>query len=219
MRALYVHGLAAGSDTKKGRALAARLADLGVTLNLPSFNPPFFPDLTPGFVTEQIAANMRESGGYDVIIGSSLGGLAVMRYVNGPSALKPRQVILLSPAFELAWLWRRMLGDAALEQWRRDDWIDLSAIYDKVSPAALRYRFFVEATAIATESLRAPVPTLVLHGELDHLVPAEVSRRFVWGAGPLATLDVITGGDHTLLAHIDEVVRKVEAFVIKRDIP
>lgn len=56
--------------------------------------------------------------------------------------------------------------------------------------------FSLSACTAVAAAARCPVPILLLHGEEDRLVPAEMSRRIAAAAGVMATLVTFPGADH-----------------------
>lgn len=74
-------------------------------------------------------------------------------------------------------------------------------------------------TAFGTTDFRADlaairVPTLVIHGDADRIVPIDISGRLAAQMIPGARLEVVTGAPHGLTAtHGDEINRRLLAFL------
>ena len=69
--------------------------------------------------------------------------------------------------------------------------------YPLVATSARLFGHFSLSSCTALEAAaRCPVPILLLHGEDDRLVPAEMSKRIAAAAGVMATLVTFPGADH-----------------------
>ena len=55
------------------------------------------------------------------------------------------------------------------------------------------------------------VPTIVIHGRHDTIVPIEVSRRYVAAGGKL----IETEDDHRLIESLDEITRAVQSLQVR----
>ena len=102
----------------------------------------------------------------------------------------------------------------------------------RISDDAVRafWNVAVEASRIATiECVRAwltdfrhdlehfDVPTLIVHGEADRIVPAEVSARRAHDAVAGSQLEIVTGAPHGMTwTHADEVNERLLAFLEAR---
>ena len=144
---LYLHGFASGPRSQKGTAVAAHFPGTRcLDLRVPS---PERLSLAAMIETTRAAIT-----GPVVLIGSSLGGLTAARVAERePRALR---LVLFAPAFQLADRWRaRLAADPSL---------------------APHTDFLEEAARIDVGFPDVRVPTLVLHGVHDDVVPVETSR-------------------------------------------
>ena len=112
----YLHGFASGPGSTKAQFFRARLAELGVALEIPDLAP----DFTHMTVTSMLAiVESILARGPTVLLGSSLGGyLAALAAARQPDQV--RGLVLLAPAFGFAARWEARIGPAALARWRTE---------------------------------------------------------------------------------------------------
>jgi alpha-beta hydrolase superfamily lysophospholipase len=154
------------------------------------------------------------------LMGYSLGGLVSVRSAErDPDGIDG--VVLIAPGFEIAHdlpAFVRSLGIAVgeivphvpvaqlrLKHLRPDEpraasFLDALLPRDPLIPARTAGELIRASDAAFAGEGTYRAPTLVLHGELDRVVPLASARRFVERASHAeATLDVISGGHHDLL--------------------
>ncbi|TMA70011.1 MAG: hypothetical protein E6J77_27635, partial [Deltaproteobacteria bacterium] len=113
---VYLHGFASGPGSTKAQYFRARLAALGVPLQIPDLAPDFTHVTVSGMlaVVEEILAR-----GPTLLFGSSLGGyLAALAATRRPAQV--RGLVLFAPAFGFAARWETRIGRAALARWRAE---------------------------------------------------------------------------------------------------
>jgi pimeloyl-ACP methyl ester carboxylesterase len=123
--------------------------------------------------TEVLLRLIDDSGPFDIVAGSSMGGLAAAN----ASALRPDAdftLLLIAPAFGLADLWRAGAPDGGLAHWERAGSIEhfMRGLDREVT---LGWDFFVAAEEMSWPELAHP--TVILHGTEDEVVPIENSRK------------------------------------------
>lgn len=210
-RVLYLHGFASGPGSKKGVAVAAWLGARGVAVERLDLRVPSLERLSLG---DAIARTRDAIGGADdraILIGSSLGGLTAARVAED----EPRVIglVLLAPAFQFAARWRERLGPDGWRDWMESGWL---TVHDHATggPARVHADFAREAAAIDARGGGWPdvrVPTVILHGTRDDVVPVETSRRFV-AAHPDVRLVELDDG-HELLATLPVVLAEIDGFL------
>jgi alpha-beta hydrolase superfamily lysophospholipase len=154
------------------------------------------------------------------LMGYSLGGLVSVRSAErDPAGLAG--VVLVAPGFEIAGdlpaIVRRLgtvVGDIAphvpvaqlrLKHLRPDEpraasLLEVLLPRDPLIPARTAAELIRASDAALAGAREWRVPTLVVHGDLDRVVPLACARRFVERATQAdTTLDVIPGGHHDLL--------------------
>ncbi|MBL8737275.1 MAG: alpha/beta fold hydrolase [Planctomycetes bacterium] len=155
------------------------------------------------------AVRLLERTGPAVVVGSSLGGMvATHAAVRRPDLVLG--LCLLAPAFGLmANLERRL--DAAGRLWTSNG---LGFVVAR--------HVLADARALAVEEAGLParlrVPTFLVHGTADDVVPAASSARF---ADALRStrhdLWLVPGGDHRLSEHADAIWPRLDALLAAAD--
>jgi uncharacterized protein len=207
MRYLYLHGFASGPGSKKGLAFAAHFAARGLALERLDLRVPSLEHLRLSAMIETARAAIGGPGERAVVFGSSLGGLTAARLAERDPRVSA--LVLLAPAFQLARRWQETLGDD-FEAWRRTGWRE---VLDHATgrPARVDFGFVEEAAALDVGFPEVGVPTLILHGLADDVVPIERSREFA-AARPHARLIELPDG-HELVASIPALLAESERFL------
>ena len=226
-RLLYAHGFASGPLSAKGRALSARCAARGQSLELLDLRVPTPSGLRLSSMIDVVRAAIGE-GERAIAIGSSLGGLTVARAAERDARIVG--CVLIAPAFRLVERWRARMGNEAWEEWRTRGTMPYA---DHASRAAatidVEFAFMEDAASIdgddatGAEDVRLAamglgrrwpdvrVPTVVIHGERDATVDPELSRAFA-RARPHVRL-VELDDDHQMHASVgridDELTRMI----------
>lgn len=202
----YLHGFASGPVSRKGTLMQRVFAERGLTLHLLDLNVPSFEKLTfSGSLTAVDEADRSLSRPEDRwrLIGSSMGGYLAARW----AALHPERVdrmVLYCPGFGLVDRWQRLVGDEAMERWRREGEILWPDGEGRERP--LHWGFVVDArTHPAVPSV--PCPTLILHGSKDEIVTIESSRRYAAERDHVGLVELIELDDeHALMGSLDLLV-------------
>jgi uncharacterized protein len=194
-RVIYLHGFASTPQSKKARLFAAWIPGLEV----PELVDGPFQDLT---LTAQLAVIERTARGEPVsLIGSSLGGyLAALYAARHPEV---QRLVLLAPAFGFARRWAETLGPERVEAWRKSGWMDVMH-YGMGGMTPLGWQLMEDAGRYE-EHPAASQPTLIVHGTLDDIVPAEASIDYAQGR-PNVRLDLVES-NHELLDVFESVYR------------
>ena len=206
-RHLYLHGFASGPRSTKGLAFAEHFAARGVALERLDLRVPSFEHLRLSAMIEAARAAIGGAGDRAVVIGSSLGGLTAARLAERD----PRVValVLLAPAFRLVARWRELLGDD-FDAWRRTGWREVED-YTTHRPARVDFGFVEDAEAIDAGDPDVTVPTLILHGTRDDVVPIAHSRRFAAGRPHVELIELDDG--HELVASLPRLLAETTRFL------
>lgn len=191
----YLHGLATGPASTKGRELRRRLAESGIRLELLDLRlpNPDAPRLAP--MVDAVSAWLDALDGPTCLVGASFGGLVALHVAHHP---RVAGLLLLAPAVELAEMDRRRplvhrvwrgvgafpFRDKAAARWR---WIGPGLLDERVRQGA--------------PAPPARCPTSIVHGAYDWMVPLGGSRRLA-ARVPHAHLTVVPDG-HDLLRSLD----------------
>jgi hypothetical protein len=210
-RFLYLHGFASGPASKKGRAVSERLARHGIGVERLDLRVPSLERLSLAAMMLTVRHAMGGPRDRVVLLGSSLGGLTAARVAEAD----PRvcMLVLLAPAFRFAARWRERLGPVGWDEWMRSGWLEVT---DHASGGAARVHadFAREAEALDASLGTAPdirVPTLILHGRNDEVVPVSYSRTFASGRRHVRLIEV--DDDHELLRALPEILDEIERFL------
>lgn len=207
-RFLYLHGFASGPSSKKGTAFERHYAPRGVAIQRLDLRVPAFPDLRLSAMLEVVRAAIGGDRDRAVVFGSSLGGLTASRQAERDPRIAA--LVLLAPAFRLATRWRAQLGDAAWAAWQRDDALE---VIDRTTgePARVPFRFIEDVMAIDQGFPDVRVPTLIVHGVRDDVVPVEHSRRFAAGKRHVRLVEV--DDDHELVTSLPRIFEETDRFL------
>ena len=167
IRVLFAHGF---EGTPEGSKPSYMRDELGWDVVAPSMSELGW---TIEQETEVLLRIIDEDGPFDIIAGSSMGGLAAANASN----LRPDEkfsLLLIAPAFGLGDLWREGAKPEGLAQWEKDGSIPyfMNGLGIEVT---LNWEFFLSAERMSWPKLNHP--TVILHGNLDDIVPIESSRK------------------------------------------
>jgi pimeloyl-ACP methyl ester carboxylesterase len=205
---LYLHGFASGPSSFKARTLAARFASAGATLEVPDLTPgpEGFERSTPLTMLAVAEARLAGTPPPHALVGSSLGGyLAAVLASRDPSI---ERLVLLAPAFRLFARWDARLTPAQREEWRTRG---LETEHHATGTVRRIAWAFHEDAARMPELPDVKVPTLVITGLRDEVVPVEDVRAWV-GRTRSARLVELDDG-HELAASIDRIWQEVRNFL------
>jgi pimeloyl-ACP methyl ester carboxylesterase len=166
MKVTFAHGLWSGPDSSK----AAWMRDQGWEVVAIDMRKHGWDQASQ---TRAVLETLDEHGPFDLLIGSSFGGLATANAAAQRPELDLR-LLLLAPAFGYPDLVTSTLGDAAMEAWKTSG---KHAFHPPGwdQPVVLPWSFVEAARPLAWP--RLPHPTVILHGTEDDVVPLENSHR------------------------------------------
>ena len=204
MRVLYLHGFASGPRSTKGLAFERHFAARGVAIERLDLRVPSLPHLRLSAMIDAVRAALDDEA---IAIGSSLGGLTAARVAERDPRV--RALVLLAPAFQLAARWRDQLG-AAWDDWQRTGWREITD-YTTGAPARVDFGFVEDVAAIDVGWPDVRVPTLILHGRGDDVVPVAHSRAFAAGRPHVRLVELDDG--HELVASLPVLLAETERFL------
>lgn len=213
---IYLHGFASGPVSTKARFLSSRLRELELTVHVPDLNGNSFSELT---ISNQLSIVRRvieaNTGGSPLfLVGSSMGGL--LATMIAAECEQVAALILLAPGFGLNRRWHELLSPEQFNSWRDRGSIEVyNYVADRNLP--LNYSFIEDAQTHQTDSLRVSVPTLVIHGQRDEVVPITESKSFVSNNPSIAELCVMNS-DHNLIDVLPDIWDLIHKFLQKQDI-
>lgn len=172
---IYLHGFASSPNSAKARYFRSSFAELAIDLKTPDLNAGNFTQLTITRQIEQVKAEFPASSTPITLIGSSLGGLTAALLAE--QCLQVQRLVLLAPAFDFLSHWLPQLGAAKLKQWQDEQQL-MVYHYAEKRFLPLSYNFAIDAAYYQDKQLLRPVPTLILHGCHDEVIPIAASRNY-----------------------------------------
>ncbi len=204
---IYLHGFASGPQSAKAKYLRDRFATIKIDLKTPDLNQADFSHLT---ITRQLGQVKAEFPPPDVpvtLIGSSLGGLTAAWL--GQRQLQVQRLVLLAPAFQFLSHWLPQLGEKQLKQWQALQYLMVYHYGEKRS-LPLSYEFVLDIAQYQDLELLRSIPTLILHGCHDEVIPIQASRDFA-AQRPWIQL-VELDSDHGLGNVLPEIWQAIQVF-------
>ena len=207
MKFIYLHGFASGPESAKAVYLRDRFLALEISLQVPDLNQGDFSHLTITRQISQVETAFGPDGTPVTLIGSSLGGLTSACLAQKHSQVK--RLVLLAPAFGFLSHWLPELGEEKLRQWQVSGYLPVHHYGEKRS-LPLHYKFVEDARQYQETHLLRPVPTLILHGRNDEVIPIQASRDYA-SVRPWVQL-IELDSDHALSDVMPEIWQATQAF-------
>lgn len=171
----YLHGFASGPGSAKAQFIRARFQENLIPLLVPDLNRGDFSHLTLSRQIQQVAATLPDSETPVTLIGSSLGGLTAAWL--GQKYPQVQRLLLLAPAFGFLPLWLSRLGRETVQEWQNSGYLTVYH-YGFKETAPIHYGFVADLRQYPEHQLQRPVPTLILHGGTDEVIPIHHSRDY-----------------------------------------
>ncbi len=212
MLSIYLHGFASSPHSKKARAVQQRFVQAGLPLLIPDLNQNDFAHLTLSRQVQQVEAllpsalDLLEKSPV-LLIGSSLGGLTAAWLGDRHATIQA--LVLLAPAFGFLDHWLPKLGETTLQQWQQDGYLPVYH-YREGHEIPLHYAFVSDAQHYDAAQLNRPIPTVILHGLDDDVIPIQASRDYA-ASRPWVTL-VELEDDHALANADDAIWQAITAM-------
>ncbi|HEY9860193.1 MAG TPA: YqiA/YcfP family alpha/beta fold hydrolase [Candidatus Obscuribacterales bacterium] len=204
---IYLHGFASSPQSAKAEYLRDRFSSLNIPLKIPDLNQGDFSHLTITRQMQQVEAEFPLDGTPVTLIGSSLGGLTAARI--GQQNSQVQRLVLLAPAFGFLSHWLSRLGEEQVRRWQTEKYLSVYHYGEKRS-LPLSYDFVLDASQYKEESLQRSIPTLILHGLNDEVIPIHASRNF---AANRPWVDLIElDSDHALANVMPDIWENITDF-------
>jgi len=205
---IYLHGFASSPSSTKAQYLRDRFASLQINLNIPDLNQGDFSHLTLTRQLQQIEAEFSPDASPFVVIGSSFGGLTAAWFAEKKFPIE--RLILLAPAFNFSSAWFPKLGPEKLKQWQSQGYLSVYHYQEKRN-LPLHYRFLEDLSQYPDEQLQREIPTLILHGIQDDVIPIQASRNYA-ATRPWVKL-IELNSDHSLDNVLGEIWQEIQGFL------
>lgn len=206
MRYLYLHGFASSPQSRKAQFMQAKMATVGRSLLIPDLNQNDFTHLTLTRQLQQVASAW-DAAEPVTIIGSSFGGLTAAWLAERHTVVQ--RLVLLAPAFRFLDHWLPRLGDAQVRQWQQTGQLSVYH-YSAGAMLPLHYGFVEDAGHYDEATLQRSLPTLILHGRSDAVIPLASSRAYA-AARPWVTLQELDS-DHALTDVQEHIWQAIQQF-------
>jgi len=169
---------------------------------------PSFEHLRLSEMVRAVVARIGQASERVVVMGSSLGGLTAAHV----AAADPRVVglVLLAPAFRIAETWEKRLGPEGFRAWEDSGWLTVDD-HARGVPGRVDFGFMKELGALTVAVPDVRVPTLIIHGAKDDVVPPRVSQELREGRPFVRRIEVDDG--HELRDTMDAWLPEVDAFL------
>ncbi len=204
---IYLHGFASSPDSFKANYLRDRFAELAIPLIIPNLNQENFSNLTLTRQLEQVRAELPPEPATVNLIGSSFGGLTAAWLAERYPQIE--RLVLLAPAFEFLTHWTANLGPQRIQQWQEQGNLPVYH-YGEKREISLNYQFITDAQCYFENQLQRQLPTLILHGIRDEVIPVEASRRFA--ESRLWVKAIEFDSDHGLGNVMPEIWKAIQIF-------
>jgi uncharacterized protein len=205
---IYLHGFSSSPHSTKAEYFRQQFLQQSQPIQIPDLNQGDFFHLTLSRQIQQVKALLPvESSEPVTIIGSSFGGLTAAWL--GETCPQVKRLILLAPAFQFLAHWLPRLGETQLQDWQTTGSM-LTYHYSAKQQLPLSYQFVTDLAQYDDHCLQHPLPTLILHGRRDDVIPIQASRDFA-ATRPWVEL-IELDSDHALgdvQAEIWQIIRTV----------
>jgi uncharacterized protein len=172
---IYLHGFASGPGSTKAQELKARYASLGIELLVPDLNEGDFTHLTISRQIDRVVSLFPPDGSPVTLMGASLGGWTAA--IIAQDYLQVERLILLAPAFNFLDYWLPKLGADRLRAWENIGYLNIYH-YAVQNLLPLHYDFITDARKYHLFPSDRVLPTLIIHGVRDDVIPIASSRDF-----------------------------------------
>lgn len=207
MHYLYLHGFASSPQSTKAQYLRDRFAELNIPLHLLDLNQGNFSHLTITRQLQQAREALPSDDTPVTLIGSSLGGLTAA-YLAQESP-QVQRLVGLAPAFGFLNHWLPQIGDAQMRQWQTSGYLSVYH-YGEKRLLPLHYQFVLDAKQYDSTALKTPVPTLILHGKGDGVIPIQASEHYASSRDWVQFFPLQS--DHALADVLPEVWQNIRDF-------
>jgi uncharacterized protein len=204
---IYLHGFASGPKSTKARDIQARCDRVKIDLQVPDLNQGDFSHLTISRQVAQVIDLLPTNGSTVTLIGASLGGLTAA--IVAQDYPQVNRLILLAPAFGFTTHWLPTLGAEKLKSWANNRYLP---IYHHAQQGSLplHYNFVIDADRYSIFTSDRILPTLIIHGIHDDVIPISASRDFA-AKHPWVNL-VELDSDHALIDASERIWQEICQF-------
>lgn len=204
---IYLHGFASSPQSMKAKDLCDRFTQRHLSLAIPDLNQGNFTHLTLTRQLRQVETEFLTTGQPVTLIGSSFGGLTAAWL--GQTHPEVERVILLAPAFGFLSHWITRLGYQQMQQWKDEGFLPVYH-YGEEKMLPISYGFAEDAAQYRETEIQREVPTLIVHGTQDEVIPLQASLDFA-STRPWVKL-IQLDSDHSLRDKSEEIWQAIVEF-------
>ncbi len=204
---IYLHGFASSPQSGKAKYIKARFSDLQIPLLIPDLNQNDFSHLTLTRQLKQVETLFPPAPTPIILIGSSFGGLTSTWLAENHFQIQ--RLVLLAPAFGFLSYWLDKLGEEKIQSWKNAEYLPVYH-YGENQYLPLHYDFLVDAANYDESQLKRSIPTLILHGLYDDVIPIQSSRNYAADRPWVQLIEL--DSDHSLNNVISEIWQAVKTF-------
>ena len=209
MEYIYLHGFASSPKSNKAQYLGNCFKNRGLQLNILDLNQGDFGNLTLSRQIQQTIDAFSNTDRSVTLIGSSFGGLTAAWVANKSDRVK--QLILLAPAFGFPQSWYSRLELSQIERWRESGLLSVYH-YGEGKQIPLKYKFLQDADLYPVSQLKRDLPTLIINGLNDEVVPIQVSRDYARSHSQANLIEL--NSDHGLNDSQEAIWYKIQESLI-----
>ncbi|WP_204105975.1 MULTISPECIES: YqiA/YcfP family alpha/beta fold hydrolase [Spirulina sp. CCY15215] len=206
---IYLHGFASSPRSLKARYLCDRFAKVGISLHILDLNQDDFSHLTFSRQLQQVKEEFPDPETPITIIGSSFGGLTAVWLAQKHPQVK--QVICLCPAFNFLNHFLAKIGEQKLQQWQETGYLSIYH-YGQNRRLPLHYEFITDVQKYPDSELQCVVPTLILHGRYDEVIPIQASKNYQKNFPQVKLIELES--NHTLGNVIPQLWEEIQKFCL-----
>ncbi|NMG09167.1 YqiA/YcfP family alpha/beta fold hydrolase [Brasilonema sp. UFV-L1] len=204
---IYLHGFASSPNSAKAEYISSCFAQANIKLKIPDLNAGDFSHLTITRLITQVASEFNHDSTPVTFIGSSLGGLSATHL--GQQYPQVQRLVLLAPAFGFLSHWLQRLGDEEVQRWQQEKYL-MVYHYGEGKQLPLSYDFVTDASQYKEEALQRSIPTLILHGRHDEVIPIQQARDFAQKRPWVELIEL--DSDHSLGNVMPEIWQAIRLF-------
>ncbi len=213
MRILYLYGFASGPQSDKAQFFKNKFSSVDVRFDIYDYIPDIksFTNLKTSHLLEKLHSYIQKHYPKKdlILFGSSFGGLLSTWYASKhPEKIK--KLILMAPALKFSSLISTILDPVI---WKEQGHLPVFH-YRHNKEIPLAYSFYEDISANTPpnfEKTNISIPTLILHGKSDEVVPISWSQKFA-AFNQNATFHPLNG-DHQLLDQKETMWNLVKEFL------
>lgn len=205
---IYLHGFASSPKSSKATYLRDRFAEINLKLEVLDLNHSGFSELTLTRQITQTIAAFPDSTTPVTLIGSSFGGLTSAWVAQ--QEVRVQNLVLLAPAFGFPQNWYSRLPPDQIARWQESGYLPVYH-YGENKTVPLHYKFLEDAKNYPLTGLTRSLPTLIIHGIHDEVVPIQVSLNYAQQHSQVELIELAS--DHGLNDVREQIWQETRNFL------